>query len=344
MNILVLGAGGPAGVNTVRALEAAGHDVWAEDAVFEHRVWFNKLVVLGHGDWVEALNTAIDWHGIDYVVPQPDRWVVRLAQHRDQINAATVLPATGTILICQDKFESVWRWAKARLRSVVRKADLNEWPYPAWVRATHGAGARGAVLVDSPRQAERWLEFWGWARPDWEFVAEEYLPGRDSAWTGVYDHGRLITSFARERLEYIYPNLAPSGRTGTPTIARVVHDDRVNQAAEFAVEVIDRDWHGVACVDLREDSDGHPRPTEINAGRTCTTVPLYHEVGPNIPDVLAAMAQRDLEYRPGDAERFARVYAETTRDCIAAGVTLHRHIDCGHVWTHAETREPALAH
>ena len=335
----MLGAGGPAGVNTVRALEAAGHDVWAEDAVFEHRVWFEKPVSLGDGDWLDALNSVIDMHAIDYVVPQPDVWVLRLAQHREQVNAATVLPATGAILICQDKFETAWRWAKAGLRATVYAGRgcledaFAEFGWPIWLRARHGAGAKASACVTYIDEARAWVDYWSHrCDPGLEFVAEEYLSGRDYAWCGVYDHGRLITSFARERLEYIYPNLAPSGRTGTPTIARVVHDERVNQAAEFAVEVIDRDWHGVACVDLREDTDGHPRPTEINAGRTCTTVPLYHERGLNVPELVASL----IETRYSSS-------IWPIRDILTEGTTLHRHIDCGRVWTHAETREPALA-
>lgn len=341
MRILVLGAGGPAGVNTVRALEAAGHEVWAADEDLRHLVWFDKWVSFGGPDFVWAVSEAIADYGIDYVVPQADPTVLALAQHCEQINAATVLPTAGTILLCQDKFETGWRWAKAGLRSPVfhirAPADLDDAAeqlgWPLWIRATRGAGANGAIWADTKTIAWTWCAFW-WARGSTaEFIADEYLPGRDYAWCGVYDHGRLIVSFARERLEYIYPSLAPSGRTGTPTRAVVVHDDRVNQVAEFAVETIDREWHGVACVDLREDANGYPRPTEINAGRTCTTVPLYHEVGLNVPALLAALHTNHQ-----------RSKWQAGRDPIPAGTTLHRHIDCGHIWTYADDREPSLAH
>lgn len=330
MRVLVLGAGGPAGVNTIHALQAAGHEVSGWDANPAHYPWIEAT-----GAEVIAAESYLAAGDYDLFVPQADPLVLELAQHRDILDGATVLPATGTILVCQDKFETGWRWARGRLRSPVHRLDgpgdvpdaFDLLGAPLWLRATRGAGARGATVAETTGVAVAWLEYWALRQPDWEFVAEEYLPGRDYAWCGVYHHGQLLASFARERLEYIYPNLAPSGRTGTPTIARVVHDDRVNEIAEFAVEMIDLDWHGVACVDLREDSDGVPRPTEINAGRTCTTVPLYHEVGLNVPAIIAALGGFNELWAAGVDN------CHPVRDRIPEGTTLSRHIDCGHIFT-----------
>jgi carbamoyl-phosphate synthase large subunit len=76
---------------------------------------------------------------------------------------------------------------------------------------------------------------------------------------------------ARERIEYIYPNLAPSGVTGTPAVQRTIHDKRVNEVAVKSILAIDPNFNGIACVDLKEDSKGIPHVTEINAGRMFTT-------------------------------------------------------------------------
>jgi carbamoyl-phosphate synthase large subunit len=76
---------------------------------------------------------------------------------------------------------------------------------------------------------------------------------------------------ARERLEYIYPHLAPSGVTGTPAVQRTIHDENVNKIATEAVLAIDPNFSGIACVDLKEDKEGVPCVTEINAARMFTT-------------------------------------------------------------------------
>jgi carbamoyl-phosphate synthase large subunit len=106
---------------------------------------------------------------------------------------------------------------------------------------------------------------------DWQFIAQEYLPGRNIGFHSLWKNGELITSMARERIEYIYPNLAPSGITGTPAVQRTIHDKAVNEIGTKAVLAIDPKFSGIACVDLKENKEGQPCVTEINAGRMFTT-------------------------------------------------------------------------
>src|SRR5262249_2993890 len=136
---------------------------------------------------------------------------------------------------------------------------------PFWLRATAGAGAKGAIKVEQLTNAFHWIRFWE-GRSHMRWMAEEFFPGRDIAWCSIWHRGDLLTSFARERMEYLYPHLTPEGLTGTPTIARVIHDPDVNRMGKRAVLSIDPRPHGIYSVDLREDETGHPRPTEINAG------------------------------------------------------------------------------
>src|ERR1051325_9686901 len=104
MKVLVLGAGGPAGVNTCRALKAAGHYVWAQDDDFDHL----DLV----SDYVDGYGAPMG--GFDLVLPQPDRSVLDLVLEKDA--GPTFLPALSTILTCQDKFEAGLCWRRAGLR------------------------------------------------------------------------------------------------------------------------------------------------------------------------------------------------------------------------------------
>ena len=105
----------------------------------------------------------------------------------------------------------------------------------------------------------------------WEFIAQEHLFGRNIGFHSLWKDGELVTSMARERLEYIYPHLAPSGITGTPSVQRAIHDNAVNKIGTKAVLSIDPNFNGIACVDLKENQDRMPCVTEINAGRMFTT-------------------------------------------------------------------------
>jgi carbamoyl-phosphate synthase large subunit len=166
------------------------------------------------------------------------------------------------------------------------------------------------------KAAQAWIAYWGQREVGWEWIAEEMLPGRDYGWTSIWNHGELVTSQGRERVEYIYPHLAPSGRTGTPTIAVTRHDQRVNDVASAAVIAIDDDATGVFCVDLRENARGVPVPTEINAGRFFTTSDFYAAAGFNFVDLYIRLGMGE------EIERVPKVNA------VQENVAWYRHIDC----------------
>lgn len=331
MKVLVLGVGAPAGANTCRALRAAGHHVVGYEANPLHRSFAQD-----HTHWLidELTVDAINAANVDVVIPQPDPLVSWLAEQQG-IKPRMLQPASGVIDVCQMKPLALRAFCDAGLRQfdpVLIGRELPDWLHvakdrfglPFWLRATRGAGGRGSVLVETLAQGFHWLRFWNETGRDIDFVAEEFLPGRDYSWTGIYHGGTLVASFARERVEYIYPALSVSGITGTPTVATVVHDRTVNDTAERAVAAVDMNPNGVYNVDLREDSSGVPRPTEINAGRFNTTIGAWSSLtGVNLADLwvrLAADGPRWWLRRPDLTEPPAR-------DCMRAGLTLARHVD-----------------
>ena len=325
MRALVLGAGGPAGVNVCRALSEAGHEVFASDANPAHLVWANRYAQAWGADETDRVTD------LDVVLAQPDPLVAELSYMTAFPEASTFLPKPQTVTLCQDKFECGLAWRREGIRTTpIVLADsyqgisesISRLGYPCWLRARHGAGAKGAICARNDMEALAWFDFWRARDPKIDFVVEEFLPGRDFSWCGIYRGGELLVSFARERLEYLYPHLTPEGLTGTPTIARVVKDQRVEHVARRAVLAADSSPHGVFCVDLREDSEGAPKPTEINAGRFSTTVGLWSLFSERTNFVALA-----AELAVGDDSRL-----EGWED-LPEGLTLSRHIDCGHVFS-----------
>lgn len=320
--VLILGAGGPAGANVIRSLKAAGHYVIAHDEKREHLPWAHQAgaTAVATGD---AMETARNVDGVDLIYAQPDPLVWQLSEFDD---LPTFLPAMSVIWDCQDKWATAYLWAKAGLRSRVEPlptgavcldAPEQTFGYPYWLRLARGAGARGATKIESKDQAEAWLGYWQ-SQGCWDFIAEEYLPGRDYAVTTIWRDGKLVVSQARERLEYIYPHLSPSGRTGTPTIARTIRDDRITDMALRAIRTVDEEPHGIYSVDLREDKDGRPRPTEINPGRFFTTIHFFTEAGLNLPDLYVRLHMGE----EGAWDGAPRI------DPLPASLYWVRHIDC----------------
>jgi carbamoyl-phosphate synthase large subunit len=349
--ILVTGAGGPAGVNFVRSLRAAPEPFWiaGTDTNRLHLEWPEvdaAHLALGADeteplDYLNWLAELVARERIDFVHAQPEQEVRLLAEHGDRVGARLCLPSAATVRICQDKHASAQCWEGAgiaRLPALVvqDRADLEraaaELGLPFWLRATEGAGGRGSTPVEEIDVAWHWIQYWRLRGKDWTFVAQELLPGRNLAFTSLWDRGRLVCSQVRERLEYIYPFLAPSGITGTPAVAVTVRSPEVNEIATGAVLAIDPRATGVFCVDLKEDADGMPRPTEINCGRFFTTSYFFTAAGVNIPHLYVKLAF-------GEPLPDLPPY-----DLLEEGLLWIRHIDCPAVLrTEATLRTSLLA-
>jgi carbamoyl-phosphate synthase large subunit len=284
--ILCTGAGGPAGINFTMSLRAAetltlvgtdSNEYFLNLAITDKRYQVPRAK---DPAYIDALNEIIHKEQIEFLHAQPDIEVEVVSENREKLDAPTYLPSKAAVKACQDKLESAKVWDKngvpvAKALTVQSESDIDrafaEFGSPIWVRARHGAGGKGSTPADNPQTAINWIRYWKARNVDWEFIAQEHLPGRNIAFHSLWKDGELVTSMARERIEYIYAYLAPSGITGTPAVQRTVHDDRVNKIGTEAVLSIDPNFSGIASVDLKENAQGVPCVTEINPGRMFTT-------------------------------------------------------------------------
>ena len=326
------GAGGPAGVNFVRSLRAAEtpYYIVGTDIDRYHLEWPDVDAAYeaprsNDPGYVDFLNQVIEREQIELVHPQPDGEVRVISESRDEIDARTFLPAKEAIRICQDKHESARVWAEANVQRteailIGSREDLEraaeQLGLPFWLRATEGAGGLGSTPVDHVDVGWHWIQYWRMRGKDWKFVAHELLGGRNLAFTSLWKDGEIVCSQVRERLEYIYPYLAPSGVTGTPVRAVTRKRPDVDEIATRAVKAIDDNASGVWSVDLKEDSEGVPRPTEVNCGRFFTTSYFFTAAGVNIPDMYVRLG-----------------FGETLPDLppyslLDEGIHWIRHIDC----------------
>ncbi|MEM3874848.1 MAG: ATP-grasp domain-containing protein [Candidatus Bathyarchaeia archaeon] len=285
--IIVTGAGGPAGINFIMSLRLAPEKIFiAGTEANKHFVYLapaNKAYLVPRAEaenYIDRLNEIIRKERAEFLHAQTDIEVAVVSENREKIEASLFLPSKETVKICQDKLESAKIWMKkgipvAKTAEIRYEKDidraLEEFGSPIWIRARHGAGGRGSTPAYNRETALSWINYWRARGMKWDFIAQEHLPGRNIGFHSLWKDGELVTSMARERIEYVYPHLAPSGVTGTPAVQRTIHDDDVNKIATEAVLAIDPKFNGIACVDLKENRDGVPCVTEINAARMFTT-------------------------------------------------------------------------
>lgn len=227
-----------------------------------------------------------------------------VSRHRQRIPTRTFLPEHDVVEACHDKMATNRRLADAgvpvpRSHRVDRLEDIDGAlgelcgkSGKVWLRAIRGAGSKAALPVRTPRHAREWIHYWrstGRLETS-DFMLAEFLPGREYAFQSLWHEGQIVTSQARERLEYVFGNLTPSGQSSSPSVARTVHSDAVNDVATRAVRAVDPRPSGVFCVDIKENEDGVPCVTEINIGRFFTTSNFFAAAGCNMPHYLTRLA------------------------------------------------------
>ena len=285
--ILVTGAGGPAGINFVKSLQIVPEKMFLvgteANKHFIHLVSTDKKYLVPkatEAGYIDKLNALAQKENIEFLHAQTDIEVQVVSENRGKLKTEVFLPSKKTVRACQDKLEATRTWQRkgipvAGFKELRKESDIEsafeELGKPIWIRATHGAGGVGSTPAHNVETAASWINYWKARKVGWRFIAQQHLPGRNVAFHSLWKDGELVTSMSRERLEYIYPHLAPSGITGTPAVQRTVHDEAINKTGTDAVLSIDPHFNGIACVDLKQNKEKVPCVTEINAGRMFTT-------------------------------------------------------------------------
>jgi len=294
--ILVTGCGGAAAGNFIQSLREADERYYivgvdtSKYNVNLSRADVSYVYSKTDGWTVDDLNDVIKKLDIDMVHAQPDPEVLFLSRNRKKINAIVELPSRSAIEICQDKIEMANYFASIEIPVPIPFNGL-EIKEKCWLRATKGAGARASLPVTSMKQVEMWVEYWIEKGMTWDdFMLSEYLPGKEYAWSSIWKDGQLITSQARERVEYLMGHLTPSGQTSSPSVAKTIHNEDVNTICTDAVMALDCEISGIMCIDLKCNSNGLPCITEVNAGRFFTTSYFLTKAGCNMPDMYVKLA------------------------------------------------------
>lgn len=144
--------------------------------------------------------------------------------------------------------------------------------YPYWIRSATGSSGLGSYKIECFDDLQWWMAI---NKGIHNFIASEYLPGRNLACKMLYYKGKLIRAACAERINYIMAKVSPSGITGNTSFGRFINDYKVfdvaNQAMEIMFELTGAEKHGFYTVDLKEDKDGIPMITEINVRHVAFT-------------------------------------------------------------------------
>jgi biotin carboxylase len=309
--ILITGAGGSAATNVIESLKLANSHI-SIIACDSSRYMLNlskgdERYLLPHSSedsYLQSLINRIDASNPDAIFAQPDQEVKIIVSNIDEINTGKFFPDKEVIEICGDKntLNTVLQRAgvptpeATDLTSGDFKEQINDFIElhgKSWVRARRGAGSRASLPVSTSAQCINWISWWAEEKKmniD-DFMVSEFLPGREFAFQAIFQDGRLIAGEARERVEYLFGFLTPSGQSSSPSVAKTTKDKRIYEAGINAIKAVSKNPHGVFGVDIKENKYGIPCVTEINAGRFYTTSFFFARAGVNMPDMALRAAR-----------------------------------------------------
>ena len=241
---------------------------------------------------VGELSRIVEAQRVDLVIPTGDADVELLSEHRHVFGPRVYLPSRALVDLCRDKCELARVLAEHRVPvpvslPVTTRETVDEvvaklsWAPRLWCRMRSGSRSLGATPVTTGDQARSWLLLWEELRgvPADAFMLAEYLPGRDFLCQSLWRDGRLVLIKTFERLAYFGGENSPSGASSLSSLAKTIVDDRVVDACVRAVRALDPTASGAFSIDLKENGDGVPCITEINAGRFFIGMTALDQVG-----------------------------------------------------------------
>jgi carbamoyl-phosphate synthase large subunit len=305
--VLVLGAGGNAGINFVKSIKKGIEGVHVVGCDLDR--WYlaacnsDEKVLITSRDpatKLEQLTRIVREHKIDFIHAQPDPEVRFLLEHASAFPGKLFDHSLASWQKFADKLACQKTWsdslslgfkghALTELRDDPRLFDaLIAGTGKAWFRAIRGAGSRAALPVTTLAQALSWADYWISSRGMQieDFMVAEFLGGREYAVQTLWNKGELVHSQARCRLVYFFGSIMPSGQSSTPAVAETVDERDVYDAAYAAMRAIDPAPHGIYCADLKRNASNVVVPMEVNYGRFFTTSDFFASVGVNTPAAL----------------------------------------------------------
>ena len=298
VRILVMGAGSAGAENLIKSLRAADRSLVLlgcndDRFVLRRSVADARYLVRppAHPRFARVLRRLVGQAGVDLVIPTIDRDVQALSDARAALRGRLFLPAARVVRLCRDKYRLTTALRRHGIAAPVAypvrtPSDVDEifarlgHPRRVWCRPRTGTCARGGGAVSTPDEARRWMAVWETMQgvPTSAFTISEFLPGREVLCQSVWDRGRMVLANTFERLAYFGAENIPSGVTSLSSLAKTVVAPGAVEVCRAAIAAVAPGASGAFSVDVKEDADGRPHVTEINAGRFFMAMTAFDRV------------------------------------------------------------------
>jgi carbamoyl-phosphate synthase large subunit len=277
MNILITGVGGPTPRSFVRAVKLSESDyaksfrfVGVDCNPLAYGLYdgslFDARYVVPRADDEEywpAINDIVKDEEIHGAIILPEEEVLEWALNRSKLeqNVVTHLPDYDLAMALVNKHRLHEYLDGSSLIPKYRKINPSSYDYKKlseamgevfWIRSTEGSSGLGSLKIESESALKQWISINEGVQ---EFIATEFLPGRNMACKMLYFDGKLKRTACAERVNYIMAKVAPSGITGNTSFGRLINEPELVRLSEKALESISRELgtalNGIFTVDYK---------------------------------------------------------------------------------------------
>jgi len=317
--ILVTGVGGPTPRSFVRAIKWFGGEHKSEfdfigtDAnplaygLYDKELFSKAFIIprFDSPDYWNEINKIIDSNDIDAAIILPEVEVLEWSKNHSKLNKQIKLNLPDYVLAKE-------LVNKHNLHALLKGTDYipkfflldpKKYTYndvqqavgeTFWVRSTEGSSGLGSLKISKEAVLSQWISMNTGVS---EFIATEFLPGRNMACKLLYFSNKLLASACGERVNYIMAKIAPSGITGNTSFGRLLNEPALVDISIKVMDMISKkletSLNGIFTIDFKEDINGKPKITEINIRHVAFTSSLAAG-GANIPlQTLKAMFSED---------------------------------------------------
>ncbi|MFZ1705240.1 MAG: hypothetical protein WAT79_12910 [Saprospiraceae bacterium] len=322
LNILITGVGGPTPRSFARAIKDIGNysdyrlvatDIHAYAIGLYLFDLFDAAYITPKssepGYWEKIEKIIVD-EEIDLAIILPEQEVLAWSKKQEEgvLPCKALIPHKAAVDKMLDKGVLTQVLSKSGLvpHSVIIDINSQELKneteskllYPYWIRSATGSSGLGSFKIEKYEDLLKWISI---NKGITNFIASDYLPGRNLACKMLYFEGRLIRAACAERIQYIMAKVSPSGITGNTSYGRFINDKNVFQRSEKAMDIMFEHTgalkHGFFTVDLKEDAHGQPMITEINVRHVAFTQ-CFAAAGANFCEDTVRLLDEDIHFNP----------------------------------------------
>jgi carbamoyl-phosphate synthase large subunit len=282
--VLVPGAAGPAGINTIKSLKMAGFGgkILATDSSSLSAGFFmadiNEIIPQADEDsFLDRLFHIVKMYQVEVLMPSSGSDIYPYSENRKQLaemGAEAIVSDRDKLEICRDKMLTFQTLSNKFVLPFTTAESDKIGAFPVLAKPRFGKGSRGIVKIDD----ESDLRYIKSKRDD--LVFQEYLPGTEYTVDVLSDlDGKPIIAVPRIRMQT---------KAGISTKGRVLRDPALEMDCMKIAELVG--IRGPCCMQMKESAEGRLKLIEINPRMGGGTI-FTSLAGANFPAMLLDMIE-----------------------------------------------------